>query len=108
MKSICYLLLPLALFVTTAAGQTQACIDAQSALVNSQQCSAANTEVNLLLQGFDVVVEREVLNTYCSETCRNIFLRIRVDCDDEVSLNSLHMHICYDVICGIGLILLVL
>ena len=89
MKSLCYLLgyllLPLTLSVTSVSGQTQACIDAQSALVNSEQCTAANNEVNLFLQGFDVVVEREVLNTYCSETCRNIFLRIRVDCDDDVS-----------------------
>ena len=92
MKSICYLLLLLALSFITVAGQTQACTDAQSALVNSQQCSAANSEVNLFLHGFDVVVEREVLNTYCSETCRDIFLRIRVDCDDEVSLNFLHIY----------------
>ena len=91
MKNICYLLLLLALSVTAVTGQTQACINAQSALVRSERCTVANTEVNLFLQGFDVVVEREVLNTYCSDTCRNIFLRIRVDCDNDVSSNSTHI-----------------
>ena len=93
MKSICYLFgYLLALSVTTIAGQNlQACFDAQSALANSQQCSAANTQVNLLLSNSGAVVDREVLNTYCSQTCRDIFLRIRVNCDDQVSLNSLHM-----------------
>ena len=86
-----YMLLPLTLFVALVASQPQACEDAQNALAASEECSAANLQVGLFFQGFDVNVTRDELNTYCSETCRNLNLQIIMNCitdQDEVSLSS--------------------
>ena len=88
MKNECYLLLLLALSVTTATDQSQACSEVQKSLNNNQQCGAAFTMAGLILNGYDVVVDREFLNTYCSETCRSLSIGL-AKCSKQVSLNSL-------------------
>ena len=77
------------MFIALATSQPQACDSSQEALAANEECTAASLQVNTYLQGFDVVVSREELNMYCSEICRNLFLRIIADCimdDNQVSV----------------------
>ena len=90
MKTVYNLLLPLTLFAALVSSQ-QACDDAQDALAANEECTAASLQVNLYLNGFNVVVTREELNMYCSETCRNLYLQIITDCIDDADQVSIRL-----------------
>lgn len=87
MKNIIYrALLPVTLFVTAVTSQrSQACINAGRDLLNNQPCYNAVVRLDNFFDDITgtTVVTRDVLNAYCTSTCRNLNLQVLATCANQ-------------------------